>query len=113
MVRYAGFLAEREWENDTIQNQERLRIDGGGDAMPEDTRPRAIIYEEEWDYYREKVIAIHHEINDKEGIINRLINDIAELRVLVEAKKSRRDMVTNLAVAIISAASALIVALLL
>lgn len=80
--------------------------------MPEDTRPRAVIYAEEWDYYRDKVIAIHHEINDKEGIINRLIGEIAELRTLVEAKKSRRETWTNIAVAIISAASAMIIALL-
>ncbi len=80
--------------------------------MPKDTRPRAIIYEEEWDYYRERVIEIHHEINDKDGVINQLINDIAELCTLVESKKSRREMITNVAIAIISAASALVVALL-
>ena len=80
--------------------------------MPEDLRPRAVIYAEEWDYFREKVITIHHEINDKEGVINRLIGDIAELRALVESKKSRRETWTNVAVAIISAASAMIVALL-
>lgn len=80
--------------------------------MPEDTRPRAVIYAEEWDYYREKVMEIHHDINDKEGVINRLINDIAELCALVESKKSRRETWTNIAVAIISAASAMIIALL-
>lgn len=80
--------------------------------MPEDTRPRAVIYAEEWDYYREKVIDIHHEVNDKEGVINQLINGIADLRALVELKKSRREMWTILGTAIISSATTLIVALL-